>query len=96
MLARHADDGSVVIEADPLGQYPVFVYWQAGLFGITNNVFWLVDALRALKRRVEKDGMLFGSFVATGTGFADATGFSGVKLLPLGARVSVSPSNRMP
>jgi hypothetical protein len=95
MMARQSSNGSVTISSDPLGRYPIFVYNEADLFGISNNIFLLVDALGRAGRHVKKTLFLFAMYIAAGTGLDNATGYDDIHLLSPGAKVVIGPNGKV-
>ena len=92
-LARHAG-GDVVVQADPLGTYPVFVHDHLGLTCISNNLFLVEQALERLGVSVPIDLSQASYIVTLGNGAFDLTGFAGVRLLGPGEVVTVDRDNR--
>ena len=94
MLARESN-GEVTIGADPLGSYPVFIYDDGRLSGVSNNLYLLAAALRANGVSIKKSMGMFAFLVTTGCGSLDLTGYRKISLVPVGAKVVISKSNKV-
>ena len=95
VLARHRDDGSVSIEIDPIGYYPLFVHQGEGLLCVANRASRIAEVLASLGRPVERDVSVHAWFTVQGAGAAELSGYRGISLLPRGTTLHLDERNRV-
>lgn len=93
IFVSESSEGDITIGVDPLGMYPAFYYLDDDVLIASNNVYFVVEALRRLGKPPKKHLALYGLFVSWGTGVNGRTGFDGVRVLTLGERLCIDPRN---
>lgn len=91
LLARHAPDGSAVIEHDPFGYYPIHIYDRDGVFCAGSDPARMAEVLGRLGREIIRDLTIYGWFLMQGSGGENVTAHREFTLLPPGAHARVDP-----